>query len=142
VRSRQLLLFGLVGANGTLVNTAVLWLLHSVLGLHYLAAAALATECAIVHNFLGNEHLTFAGERPAAGRAHRFGRFQLVSLATLVGTVGLLGLLVHVGGERLVLVWNVAAIGVMFVLNFALNRSLTWRRPAPVGPAVPPPGER
>lgn len=125
---QQFLLFGIVGANGSLLNTALLWLLHSGLGLHYLAGAAIATECAVIHNFLGNEHLTFARQRAAGGRFRRFVRFQAVSLTTLAGTISLLWLLVHFGGARLLLLWNVIAIGTMFVMNFGLNRKLTWRR--------------
>lgn len=134
---QQFLLFGAVGANGSLLNTALLWLLHSGLGLHYLTGAAIATECAVIHNFLGNEHLTFACQRSAGGRFRRFVRFQAVSLTTLAGTIGLLWLLVHLSGARLLLLWNAVAIGVMFLLNFGLNRRLTWRR-ADVGQSGPP----
>ena len=128
VPRREMLWFAAVGASGTVVNTLLLWLLHSVLGVHYLLAAAIATECAIVHNFVANDRLTFAHRRTHASVTARFARFQVVSLGTATGTVGLLWLLTRAGGERLLLLSNVAAIGIMFVANFVLNRYLTWSR--------------
>jgi putative flippase GtrA len=111
------------------VNSAILWLLHSRLGVYYVAASAVATECAIVSNFLGHEFVTFGDERRAAGAGARFVRYQAISLLTLVGTVGLLAALVQIGGEARLLVWNVIAIGVMFLVNFGANRLVTWRAP-------------
>ena len=128
--ARELVAFGAVGAVGTLVNTLVLWVLHSGVGLHYLLAAAIATEVAIVSNFVGNDRLTFRARTTRHRRPARFLRFQLVSLTTVVGTLTLLWLQVRAFGERHVLVWNVIAIGVMFLANFAVNRATTWRRHA------------
>jgi dolichol-phosphate mannosyltransferase len=126
-RFRQFIVFGAVGGFGTVLNSAVLWLMHSVVGLHYLAGAAIATEVAIISNFLGNEHLTFARGDHDGSRWSRFRRFQMVSLGTVAGTLTLLWLLVQLVGERYVLACNVVAIGTMFIVNFMVNRSLTWR---------------
>lgn len=123
----QLTLFGVVGAGGVLVNTGVLWVLHTVLRLHYLLSAAAATETAITHNFFGNEFLTFAHQGRSVPRWRRFVSFQAISLTTLLGTLTILWTLVHLFGEGRLLLWNLLAIGVMFLVNFGLNRSLTWR---------------
>ncbi|HET7322112.1 MAG TPA: GtrA family protein [Longimicrobiaceae bacterium] len=128
------MLFGLVGGFGTVLNTAILWVLHTGLGLHYLAAAAVATESAIVSNFLGNEHITFASEGHGNGKLRRFLRFQLVSIGTLAGTLSLLWLLVQLLGESRVLLCNLIAIGGMFLVNFAVNRTLTWKLPSATEP--------
>lgn len=136
---RELLLFAIVGASGTVVNTLVLWLLHSGAGIHYLLAAVVATEVAIIHNFIANDLVTFARRRAGVSTLARFARYQVVSLGTAAGTIGFLWVLTHLGGIRLLLLWNAMAIGTMFMVNFVLNRLLTWRRPtaAPHEPPAP-----
>jgi dolichol-phosphate mannosyltransferase len=125
--TRQFLSFGAVGVIGTGVNTGVLFLLHSVGGMHYLPAAALAAETAIISNFIGNDNFTFrhAGNRASAWR--RFLSYNLISLTTLAGTLLLLWTQVQLFGTTLVLLWNLIAIGTMFLANFAINRAVTWR---------------
>ena len=44
--------FGLVGLSGIGVNTAALWFLHHMLGLHPLLGAALATQASTAWNFV------------------------------------------------------------------------------------------
>ena len=51
--------FGLVGLSGAAVNTGILWGLVWGLGLPVLLASALATEAAILSNFLLNDRWTF-----------------------------------------------------------------------------------
>lgn len=51
--------FVLVGGCGVLVNTGVLFCLVAVLGWHQLPAAAVATEIAIISNFILNDRWTF-----------------------------------------------------------------------------------
>ncbi len=121
-------MFGVVGTVGVGVNTAVLWLGHSVLGLYYLVAAVVATETAIIHNFFGHELITFAGEGEGR-RITRFAKFQAISLTTIGGTVTILWILVRALGKTHLLVWNLVAIATMFVANFLLNRAFTWARP-------------
>ena len=51
--------FAAVGGVGTLVNLAILWVLTAVVGWNYLAAAIVATELTILHNFLLQERFVF-----------------------------------------------------------------------------------
>jgi dolichol-phosphate mannosyltransferase len=57
---RGFIWFGCVGALGVLVNNVALVLLHYQAGLHYLVAAAIAVETAILHNYAFNELWTFS----------------------------------------------------------------------------------
>ena len=114
--------FAAVGAFGTVVNSAVLYALTQ-LGLYYLVAAAIATETAIVSNFIGNQLFTFK----AKGKLlERFEKFQLVSLFALTVTLSVLWVLTSLFGEKYLLVWNLIAIGFSFMVNFVMNAKWTW----------------
>jgi len=58
--------FALVGGFGTVLNTAILYLLSQKAGMNYLFASAIATEIAIVSNFFGNNYL-HSGTRKMKG---------------------------------------------------------------------------
>ena len=126
-RLRKLVLFGLVGGFGTVLNTAILYALTAFAGLYYLLAAAIATESAIISNFIGNHLLTFRHDRDDTPLWRRFLSFQAISLITLVGTLVILWTLTTLLGERLLLVWNLVAILLMFLANFGLNWKFTWK---------------
>lgn len=89
------LLFTLVGASGVLPNLALVALL-SHLGVHYVLAAALAVQAAIMWNFVGAELIVFRDRR--VGKLwHRAVRYQVLSetdllrlpfVALLVGGLG------------------------------------------------------
>lgn len=114
--------YGLVGATGVLVNLVVLHVLHIELGLGFLRSSALATETAIVWNYLGNELWTFH-HRQLAWR--RLVTFNVSALAALVATVAVANVVkefVHP------LVAQTAGIGVGAGITFALSFWWTWRR--------------
>ena len=77
--------FAAVGGLGTLVNLAVMWLVLQT-GLHYLAAAVIATEVSILHNFLLQERFVFrdlrGGQHGYAMRMAHF--FAFNNLETLL----------------------------------------------------------
>jgi dolichol-phosphate mannosyltransferase len=58
--------FGLVGGSGVVVYMAMLWALHSQLGINEFAAWAIAAELAVVSNFVLNRNVTWF-ERRAEG---------------------------------------------------------------------------
>ncbi len=117
--------FGAVGLAGVGVNESLLYLLHMRLGTSVIAAAVVATEAAILANYLGNELWTFAS-RPDTGRLLRF---QLTALAGLAITVSTLQALMALTGMHL-LVANLAAVGAGAAWNFVVNVTWTWRRAA------------
>ncbi|MGY1770004.1 glycosyltransferase [Blastococcus sp. SYSU D00813] len=51
--------FAAVGALGTIVNLLLMWLLLRETSLHYMPAAVVATEVAILHNFVLQERFVF-----------------------------------------------------------------------------------
>ena len=58
-RMAQLLRFGVVGVLGTVVNIFILHVLHAELGWGFTRSSMIATELAIVHNYIWNELWTF-----------------------------------------------------------------------------------
>jgi len=118
--------FALVGGFGTLLNTAILYLLSQRGGMNYLFASAIATETAIISNFIGNNYITFRDKNTESRILGKFLSFQLISLVSLAGTIFFLWLFVTLFGKNLLLVWNVLAIVIMFVANFILNSAFTW----------------
>ena len=63
LRMGRMARFAAVGALGTAVNLLLMWLLLRETGLHYLPAAVIATEVAILHNFVLQERFVF-GDLP------------------------------------------------------------------------------
>lgn len=119
--------FGLVGVSGVLVNTALLWLLvnHARLGL--LTASVIATEAAIVNNFLLNDRWTFASAGRDEPRWRRLLRFNGVALGGMLITVVTLSAIVALLPVGLVLA-NLAAVGAGTVWNYVINSRWTWAR--------------
>jgi dolichol-phosphate mannosyltransferase len=92
--------FAIVGALGTVLNLVVLSVLLNRSSLHYLPAAVIASEVAIVHNFLMQERFVFSdlrgGQKPYGKRFLVFLGFNNVEtllrlplLFALVSGVGL-----------------------------------------------------
>jgi dolichol-phosphate mannosyltransferase len=88
--------FAVVGALGTVLNLALMWALIHVGGLHYVAAAVIATEVAIVHNFLMQERFVFRDLREGRHRwPVRFAQYLLYSNIDTLVRLPLLILLVE-----------------------------------------------
>ena len=120
--------FGSIGFAGVLVNTLVLYMLVSYTSLHYLIAAAIATELAIISNFVGNQLYTFRTTKNNLSLPAKFVRFQTVSIFALVLTLAILAALTNLFGIEYLLIWNLIAISISSMANFALNRKITWRK--------------
>ena len=118
--------FGLVGLSGVAVNTAVLWALVHGGHLSIVLASVLATETAILNNFLFNDRWTFRG----AGHRRPFGqrllRFNGVALGGMAITVGLLTTLTTYGHLNLLFA-NMLAVGAATSWNYIVNSRWTWR---------------
>lgn len=112
----QPLRFAVVGASGVLINTAVLWLLVRQLQLPLLLATALATEAAVISNFLLNNAWTFRAHTTSGSRVARFARFNLAMLGGLLITALILALLTHYTRLSLV-VANVITVGCATMLE-------------------------
>jgi dolichol-phosphate mannosyltransferase len=127
--SYRLLLFGIVGASGIVVNLALLRLLLIFGEIGFTAAEAIATAVAMVSNFFLNNILTYRDCRLVGWQAVR----GLASFMALCG----LGALTNVAVARdlydLTGMWLLAGFGgaaIGALLNYALTSIFTWgRRP-------------
>lgn len=109
-----------VGALGFLVQLASLYVLVQGLGLHFLAATAIAVEAAVLHNFVWHEHWTWADRRQHARGAMpgRLARFHLANGAvSMGGNLVAMKILVDFCGMNCMLA-NGIAVAASSVLNF------------------------
>ena len=142
--------FGLVGASGTVINMATLFLaqeflLRSIEPAHHrlYASLALAIAVATINNFTWNRLWTWAdrsladreaghasGRRQASHVARQFARY---ALASWVGIALQYGLTLWLSQSLHYLLANVIAIVIASVGNFLANDRWTFRqrRPAP-----------
>jgi dolichol-phosphate mannosyltransferase len=128
LRHGTFLKFGLVGASGVVVNNGVLWLLTHY-GMRDLYAAIIATETAIISNFIGNSLWTWR-DHGTKGWQRRFLYFQAISLIAGALTVLLFWTFHNIAGMQL-LVANTLAILITFIVNYALNSRITWAKARP-----------
>jgi dolichol-phosphate mannosyltransferase len=122
---RRFARFGVVGISGVLVNTAVLWFLVSLLGMHHLLAAAISSEVSILTNFVLNDHWTFGDHTAEISYLRRGAHYNAVALCGMVLSLGVLAVLVDVFGLYYLLA-NLIAIGASTVSNYLLNARFTW----------------
>jgi dolichol-phosphate mannosyltransferase len=81
--------FGVVGLSGIVVNSAILWALVRELHLAVMLGSVLATEAAILSNFMLNDRWTFRGARDRSF-TQRLLRFNGVALGGMAITAGIL----------------------------------------------------
>lgn len=126
----RLLKFYCVGGVGIGVQLAVLWALTRGAGLHYRLATPLAVETAVLHNFAWHELWTWRERTREQGFWGRLLRWHLGNgLVSILGNQALMEL--FAGWMRLpLLAANVAAIGVVAILNFLLGEFFVFRRRA------------
>jgi len=126
----RFLRFGVVGGSGVVVDMALLYLLHGVLGLDLTPSAIAAAEVAIVNNFIWNDRWTFGDlsreQRDWPRVLKRFLKFNLVCLMGLVWKVLLLNAFFNLLGMN-AYVANLVAIAAVTLWNFWINLKLNWR---------------
>ena len=127
--ARRFLRFGMVGGSGVVVNNALLLGLVEVLHVAPIAASIVATECAILSNFVLNDRWTFADARLASPRPwyRRLLSYNLLTLGGLVLNVGAIALLHNIAGLHY-LVANLVGIAIGTLWNYGSNHKLTWAR--------------
>lgn len=124
-------IFTLVGVVGYGVQTVVLWLLVGRLEWAVVPATLLATEIAVLHNFLWHVGWTWA-DRPVGARAvgGRLLRFNLSNGGfSLVGGAAIMALLVDALGVHYLLA-NLVAVLVVSVANFLASDRFVFTRTA------------
>ncbi|MCK9877592.1 glycosyltransferase family 2 protein [Frankia sp. Ag45/Mut15] len=126
--------FALVGASGTAPNLLGTAALHH-LGLHYLAAAIIATQAAIAWNFVGCELLVW--DRRDGSRLRRYPTFALLNNLDLVIRLPLLALLVGRWGVGVGIATLLSLAAAVLVRYLVVDRLVYRTRPVP-----PPTGRR
>ena len=121
--------FGVVGLSGIVVNSAILWALVRELHLAVLLGSVLATEAAILSNFLLNDRWTFRGvsERSFTQRLLRFNGVALGGMAITAGILTALASYTHLH----LLIANLLAVGAATGWNYVVNSRWTWRSQQP-----------
>jgi putative flippase GtrA len=117
--------FVAVGLVGVLVDNVVLVALHGAAHVNVVAAAALATEVAILGNFVLNDRWTFARRRGPHGALVRGLRYNLVALVGLGITVLAVSALTALPHVHYV-VANFAGIAAGSAWNYLGGTSLAW----------------
>lgn len=117
--------FNTVGAIGVAVQLVALTVYKSGLGIHYLAATALAVETAVLHNFIWHERWTWRertrldpARRSLLGRLLRFHVSN--GLVSILSNVVLMRLFAGYFGLHYLLA-NVISIAITAVANFLLS---------------------
>jgi dolichol-phosphate mannosyltransferase len=132
----RFLRFAAVGLSGVVVDMGLLFLLSdpTMLGWGLTRSKLIASELAIVNNFVWNDAWTFgdlaARQRGLRARLRRFGKFQLICLAGVVINTILLNVqfnLLHMNRYLA----NAIAIAVVTGWNFWLNLTISWRSAEP-----------
>jgi len=118
--------FGAVGLSGIVVNSAILWALVRELHLAVMLGSVLATEAAILSNFLLNDRWTFRGvsERSFMQRLLRFNGVALGGMAITAAILTALASYTHLH----LLIANVLAVGAATGWNYVVNSRWTWRQ--------------
>ncbi|MBE9010226.1 glycosyltransferase [Pseudanabaenaceae cyanobacterium LEGE 13415] len=128
----RFLRFGLVGFSGVFVDMLVLYLLSdpSTLAWNLTRSKIIASELAIVNNFIWNDLWTFGdisrSQRGNRTRFKRFLKFNLICLMGLILNVLILNLLYNAFGINRY-VANLIAIVLVTFWNFWINLKLSWR---------------
>ena len=129
-------IFTLVGILGYGVQTVVLWLLAGRLGMAVVPATLVATEAAVLHNFVWHLHWTWA-DRPAGPRAAvaRLLRFNVSNGGfSLAGGAAIMALLVDALGVHY-LAANLVAVLAVSIVNFLASDRFVFTKA--VGPGSP-----
>jgi putative flippase GtrA len=106
--------YAIVGGGCALLNLAVLWLLTSMLGLHYLASTMISFLALTPVGFLLQKLVTFRTPRAAA--RVEWPRYFVTMGSSFAANLGLMYLLVSLLG-----IWYLAASGMVTVLLLAAN---------------------
>lgn len=120
--------FGVVGASGIVVNTALLAVLSGVLGVHYLAGVVLATQGSTLWNFAFTDAWVFAERRDPVASRRRLRNFWLVNNSALVFRAPVVGLFTDGIGLHYLLS-NLITLLAMFAIRYLASEAWIWRTP-------------
>lgn len=123
--SSPMIRFAIVGAIGTVVNLAVLWVLRYGLGVMHEISSSIAIEVSLLNNFALNDLWTFRRKR-RKGFIQSVLRYHATNLAGILTQFA-----VSVSLYRLIGMESLAAqlVGILagFIVNYMLSKRMVWR---------------
>ncbi len=126
----RIIKFGLVGGSGIAVDIGALWLFTDVVGIFYIASAAIASILSVTNNFTWNSLWTFGDRGRGLNLITVFKRWLKYLLSTSLATViylGILTLLTEVFGIYYLLS-ALAGIAIAAPINFLVSYFWVWKR--------------
>lgn len=125
--SGRLLKFCLVGLTGLGVDTGILWSLTEKAGLFYLLSAVIATETAIITNFILNDMWTFRDRKKLGSNLiTRLFKYNITCVIGVGIKLGILTLMTEVFGLYYI-ISNIIGIAIAFSWNYFGSTKWAWR---------------
>ncbi|MCF8885484.1 MAG: GtrA family protein [Nitrososphaerota archaeon] len=122
--STEFLKFNVVGGVGVVVNLLFYILFNDYLHIHYIISGALATELAIINNFILNDIWTFR-DRKKTRLWVRFSLFHASRILGLLVTLGTLYVMVDILKLNEFFSY-VIAVGIGVIINFYTSDVYVW----------------
>ena len=119
---KKLIKFAVVGASGTIIGLAALWIMTEKMEWYYLLAYAFAFVLSASHNYSWNSLWTFKDKQ---ANAKGFSKYLTVSTITLGINLTLMFVLTDIIG-----LWYmfsaVTVTIIIFLINFLMSRRYVW----------------
>ncbi|MEG0912012.1 MAG: GtrA family protein [Oscillospiraceae bacterium] len=115
-----------VGGISFVVDAAVLFILNSCLGMHYMVATVFGFMVGLTVNYLLSIWFVFNGETTKASKTTEFVVFAVISTGGLLLTE----LLMWVGVEKLgmiVIVAKIIAAAIVLIWNYSMKKVILYR---------------
>lgn len=127
-RMRKFIKFLIVGGWGFLINTIVLEILV-FFGLHPAAGSAIGAECAIVSNFLLNNHWTFRDRKiEKSQRSAKFLQFNGTSLGAIALQAGIVYIGTHIYGVESYRIFYMLGVATSLGWNYIMYSRVIWKK--------------
>lgn len=128
-RVKKWIKFLIVGGWGFVINTAILEL-FVWLGLHPAAGSAIGAECAIVSNFLLNNHWTFRDRKIERGarRFLKFLQFNGTSLGAIALQAGIVFAGTHAYGLSNYRTFYILGVLTSLTWNYVMYSRVIWKK--------------
>jgi len=121
----EIIRFGLVGGFGYIINFSLLFLFTEIAGLYYMISAIIAFTVNSVWNYLANSKITFRQNGGMTG----YIRYLMATMLTRGIYFALLFVLTDLA-EIHYLLSSLLAVGLCFLINYALSRRYVWKKVA------------
>ena len=128
--------FCLVGGSGVFVNSAALFLITTIIGVHYLISPVFATLVSSSWNFALTQIWVLTAERKQSAWYQRVVPFFLLSFGALALREPIYAGLTA-GLHIYYLVSNLIALGLLMVVRYLVARNFIWRPRSLRTPAAP-----